>query len=125
MLAGVNLEHVLDRARLHKAPDGSGKDYLTNREAVRYLLSWNLCLGAMAKFRYERLDGAGRVSIVDVDRAPALVGVRSKRIPGAEHAVVWDPETRKVFDPQEAEPQELSSYEVYEWWPLLRLEEDS
>ena len=123
MLADVTLEEVLENAQLHQAPDGSGKMYLTNREALRFLLLHWKTLGLMIKFFYERLsfDEGGLVCNA-IDKAHALVGVKSRKYVSGEHAVVWNADERMIYDPQEDEPQPLSGYQVYEWWPLLDLE---
>lgn len=124
MLANVDLQYVLDRARLLQAPDGSGKVYMTNRETIRFLLEFGLTIGAAASFPFvQQPDDLNEIHIVsDLSKQSALVGVRSEKYPDGEHAVVWDHERRMILDPQLEDPQPLSRYRVYEWWPLVLLE---
>lgn len=125
MLAGTSLEVVLQKAKLHKAPDGSGKLYLSNRETIRFLLEYWLTLGGCLHFKFENLEfDKGLLSGNGIDLVPGLLGVRSKLSPEFNHAVVWDPELRMILDPHEDEPKPLEDYEVYEWWPVTRIDQD-
>lgn len=123
MLAGVDLKYVLDR--VHPKKDAkSGKPYLTNKEMARFLLDFNLTLGSWARFHYVKMDDEPDLRIHGVEKMPAMVGVQSKLYPASEHAVVWDPETKMILDPQCAEPQPLSNYKVYEWIAVTPMEGD-
>lgn len=119
MLAGVTLDDVLSSARLLEAPDKSGKTYLSNLDAQKFLIGRGLSLGAITNFEPQRVD-LDRLVIHDVRRIAALVGVESHVYAGGMHAVVWCPDRQMVLDPQRDDPQPIDRYMVYEWMPLTR-----
>ena len=121
-LVGCSLEEVLAEVTL--TTDKVGRQYLTNDESCRWMVTRGLCFGAIGNWPdFTTLDVSEGLSFERVDLIPALVGVKSRWVPDLHHAVVWDPERRMVLDPRESDPQPLTDYLVYEWWPVFELKQ--
>jgi len=131
MLSGRTLEQVLKRCELRDAPNGSGKQYLTTRETVRFLNRVGLHLGVWPNWGAENPycfrddeDFSVAMTCEGLEKWPALLCVDSRTLPGFEHAVVWCPERRLVLDPQHDEAQPISRYRVRAWIPVVPFADD-
>lgn len=125
MVSGRPLSEVISSCHMLKAPDGSGKYYLTNYESAKFLWQNDIMFGCIGKFSNQKLDVDEGLNFEGVDKIPAIVGVKSKKYVDGDHAVVWCPDRRMILDPQCDEPQPLSVYKVYEWIPCPSMEKDS
>lgn len=105
-------------------------------EILRYLADRGFSLGCFLNFgdgdgkRLQYLEfskcptGHDAVS-TQIPFSPGLFVVKSERIPGEKHIVVWDGE--KVHDPSPASAPErdLDGYELYEFWPLVDIRDNA
>lgn len=118
MVANTSIEDVVAKCRILKPEDGIR--YLPDNEAIKFLASRMLCYGLrIGKFDAKLTsDGDSFNVTVPMNACPAILAVPSPNFPGHNHAVVWDHETRMVFDPLLDEPQPIERYEVLEFVPV-------
>lgn len=55
---------------------------------------------------------------------PALVTVKSERLQGCRHAVLWTGVHVHDPNPAAAECRSLEEYIIYSWWPVIDLSDD-
>lgn len=127
MVTGKDLNYVAS----HSGPLGecseSGIRYMKLAEAIRYLASEKLAVGAPFSWPEPQNFEAGveLSAIIDTNENSALIVVPSPTRPGGMHQVVWDHEARAVRDPHWQAPEltPLEKCEIIEWLHLWRIEE--
>lgn len=120
MLTNTSLDDVLTKARILKATDLGGMEYLPTNEAIIYLARHMLCYGIVGgpiEFTKETKIVSFGISL----EQNALLGVPSPNYEGEQHAVVWDASIQMIRDPLKAEPQSLLDYKVLEWAPIVEI----
>lgn len=96
--------------------------YIPDKELVRFLANRYYRLGMRADLSQREIKSYYEDIAVYIPlQVPAILTVESRNFPDVKHAVVWDPELRKIRDPQIEEPQELNEYKVFEWDPVTDL----
>jgi hypothetical protein len=103
-------------------------------EILRYLADRGFSLGCFVVFadgkklqdlEFEKCPTGHDALSVPVPFSPGLFVVKSERIPGEKHIVVWDGE--KVRDPSPASAPErgLDGYLLHEFWPLVDIRDNA
>ena len=109
MIAGTTLEHA--RANMKKHPNGGyGMD-----DVNVYIMNYGFILGSVD---FQNADeslydfSSGRICFsLSLKDTPMLVTVKSSRLPGKYHAILWD--GVKVHDPNPlVSDSELNDYEI-------------
>lgn len=127
MVTGTDTNYVL--ARVHLRVDGTcPRPYVPMREAIKFLFDHDLSYGSPFVFAEAMRTDRGVNSLVSrsielTQVHNALLSVRSTRIEGHLHMVVWNAGTHEVYDPQEIHPRELADYAIVEWANLVPLSE--
>ena len=120
-LTGCTLEEVLAEATL--MPNGS----MSLQQAVIFLARRNMGLGAWVSFAPHEatMEPGFQIDVpIKIDESPALGGVKSKRYAGFFHAVVWDNEIKRIWDPHYDDPQHIESYPMVDWAVVTMFEDD-
>lgn len=117
MLTERTLDYVLYKVKTvpNRTKD---KYYVPTREAILYLLEHDLWFGGEIAIPKQPTTFPFTLS-VELGKHKALVTVKSQVYDDALHAVVYDPITKKFYDPQKDEPQDPSQYEIVAWGTVI------
>lgn len=125
MICEVDLDYVLEKAEFKNAPDGSGKKYLGDTNAVIFLAQhgWRYGSGPHwpegVKFK-EGCEISISVDCIEVMRAMVSVDSEIYDHEGG-HSVVWCPDQRMILDPQYGVLQPVHRYTIREWIPVAKI----
>lgn len=133
MITRLTLRTVRKHVKLHRIRRGKGaatevgKEYLSDHEATRFLLTRGWLTGCWPMFGEDGTQlSAGDlakskhgVTLHKIDDWPGILAVKSEKIEGSIHAVVWDKVRRMVLDPHYEEPKPLQRYIILEWIPVV------
>lgn len=119
MITGEAIETVLREALLE---EGYGGWFLSTAEAARYLLARGMLLGACFDISTPPKQDADFLVVKLPLTIPAILSVDVANPSGAPHAVVWDAETRMVFDPALENPRPLCEFNIIRWTPITTID---
>lgn len=119
MVLGMTLEQVKKHMRATVLPDGSR--YYKMRELLRIIGEHGIVAGfyftPADQVNGDRIaDDANLTCNIPIQGRPCILCVKSKTQTEADHMVFYD--GKAVLDPQEDEPQPLSSFMILEIYPV-------
>lgn len=131
MATGGTRQEVIDFIGMDGSeydPDSKHPDKcrgISEFDIYKYLVHHNIYPGFLSATYEPTLNNAGDYEAVlislPIKSYPALVSVKSKRLPeGNTHMTYWDGE--RLLDPAPGFCGDLNDYEILSWTPLIRVE---